>query len=349
MASVLPRIYEANADSVPGACAKTPPPRADESPLGKIHNTSAYFPLALDGWLEYNAVTWGVRPLRTTYTLPGKDLPAIDTVIYLNRRGHLVLPPLNPYFPQRLITTPTESETRLTRQWLDLGAQVANDWRKRGLDGTLMLDPVITDARPFQWAGFREGLRYTLQLKLHLELDKTEHDARKNILKALRRDYTWCLADSAQDVVECLASSEERKHFSHMLSANHLGRLAQLLGPEHVSFCACYTASGEPASARVVLHAPGTCALDWIGGTKTQHLQTGATPLSILFAMQHVYEHGSTSYDFAGANIANVANSKMKWRGHLVPYITLQQHGVRSLARFMLDWRWAWQLRRQGK
>ena len=57
---------------------------------------SAYF---LDGWLKFNEEMWGYKAERVMYTLPGKERPALEGVLYLTKSGKVKQPPLNAYLP----------------------------------------------------------------------------------------------------------------------------------------------------------------------------------------------------------------------------------------------------------
>ena len=61
-----------------------------------MRTRSAYF---LDGWLKFNEEMWGYKAERVMYTLPGKDKPALEGVLYLTKNGKVRQPPLNAYLP----------------------------------------------------------------------------------------------------------------------------------------------------------------------------------------------------------------------------------------------------------
>jgi hypothetical protein len=311
-------------------------------------NARSYSPLAMDGWVRYNCERWGLRCERVILAPANTDAYSLETVLYFNRSTRIVNPPYSPYQPLRLIATPTESPARLARQWCILGSMLAGKLIQHGLGSAVPLDPAVVDGRPFQWAGLRDSTRYTYYLDLPLDISQSEHDARKNIAKARRQGYYCTAARRSSDITTCLAASEKRKGFSCQLREQDLELLQQYLGPDHLVTCVCYARDGEPAAARVVLLIPGAPAIDWMGGTKTQHLQSGATQLSVVFAAEEAYRRGASLLDLAGANIPSVAETKMKWRGRLVPYLLLQEYGLRSLARFMLDWHKAIKLKRSN-
>ena len=83
-------------------------------------------PLALDGWLSWNREVWGLQPQRVAYSPKGKDIPRLEGVIYLNRKGQVQMPPRNPYLPFRLITT----NTKLPNVYIDNGHRLVGFCRR---------------------------------------------------------------------------------------------------------------------------------------------------------------------------------------------------------------------------
>ena len=142
-------------------------------------------PFELDGWLEFNRLKWGVEPLRVRYDM-GEELPAISAVLYLDRRGRVVLPRLNPYLPVSFHPTPTEKRYRRDRQWLDVATAMAQDMRARGLRGAVDLPPEAADVRPWRWAGFQIGIVYTFHLDLPFDPGGADHALARQAAKARR-------------------------------------------------------------------------------------------------------------------------------------------------------------------
>ena len=75
--------------------------------------------LFLDGWLKFNEEKWGYKPERVVFQIPGKELPRLEGVFYLNKRGQVVMPPRNPYLPLQF-TRLAEQPYRLYTQWLEV-------------------------------------------------------------------------------------------------------------------------------------------------------------------------------------------------------------------------------------
>jgi len=58
-----------------------------------------YRVLTLDGWLEFNHIKWGLSPVRLSLSESTSERPAIELVIYTDKRGRIKTPKLNPYTP----------------------------------------------------------------------------------------------------------------------------------------------------------------------------------------------------------------------------------------------------------
>ena len=295
------------------------------------------FPFELEGWLEFNRLKWNVQPCRVHYDT-GSSAPALDAVLYLDRRGRIVQPRLNSYLPVRFRATPTQKRYRLDRQWLQAATSMAHDMHERGLRGTVSLSPQVTDARPWQWAGFRLGSMYTYHLDLPFDLEGADPQVGKAVAKAERTGYR---VESARDmalVLTPLLETEARQEFHYSLSLRDLQKARDLLGEEHLRAYVCYAPDGRPASSRVVLCAAGGRAIDWVAGTCTEDLHSGATQLTIETVLRDLQDAGATGFDFAGANIPSVASAKANWGGRLVLQPTITTYNLRTLAQWFLGW-----------
>jgi hypothetical protein len=293
-------------------------------------------PLAQEGWLEFNRLKWGVRPIRIHHDDAGAA--KIDAVFYLNRAGQITLPPLNFYAPLSWSARGTDKSYQRHRQWLALAQPIVDEMRARGLDNRIRFPVGVDDMRPWQWAGFRVTAAYTFLVTLPLDPATTDPPVRGKIRQASKRGYTWDRAFDPKDVLDCLIETERRQHFSYNLTLADFNRLSDLVGPEHLRIYVCYAPNGEPASVRIILHAPGHTAIDWVAGTASRHLQSGATQLLIRAAIDDVAGAGATALDFGGANIPGVAAAKMTWGARLLPWYQVESFGLRGLARWTRDW-----------
>jgi hypothetical protein len=295
------------------------------------HETSS--PLALDGWLQFNESKWGLQPLKVRCAEGDKDLPALEAVLYIDKRGRARMPPRNPYLPMVFLPTPTESIPRLTRQWSSVSKLMANEFRRRGLLGTVSFPPEIVDVREWQWQHFTVGVRYTFYLDLPYQIEQAARDVRRRVAKASRNRFFCQRVSALDDVYQCMKDTEQRQEFEHGLTPADLELGRELLGEERFRAYVCYAPGGEAASSVVVLHQPGSRAIPWVGGTKTAYLTSGAPQLIIPFLLEDLESAGASGFDYVGANISSIASSKANWGGRLVPYYTVETPNLRGLVK----------------
>jgi len=296
--------------------------------------------LALDGWLEFNRVRWGLSPTRLRLSEHDGSRPAVEMVVYTDNRGRIRMPSLNPYLPVTFIPTDSESLPRLTRQWLTVSELAVAEFRQRGVVNSISFPPCISDVRPWQWSDYHVGVRYSFYLDLPYCLDSAESQIRTKIRKAERMGYRCERTLRMDTVLECIDDTAQRQQFEYGLSRTDLECCLQFLGTEVLRAYVCYAPNGDAASAQVMLSSPGTSAVGWLAGTKRDHLASGCSQLLIAFALEDLATAGASGFDHAGANIPSVATAKAAWGSRLVPYYTIREPNMRGLARYMLDfWR----------
>jgi len=294
-------------------------------------------PLFLDGWLEFNQRKWNLKPEVVEFRDNNKELPLLRAVLYYDSKGRVRMPPRNPYLPVDFQPTPTELLGRLGRQWLALGATMAEELRHSGVRGSIAFSPTITDMRPFQWQGFHAQVRYTFYLNFPIDENQIDHAVRKQIKKAAKSGFKCSDTASPKEIMECLKETEDRQGFSHGLTTADICLAKDLLGEEHFKCYGCYAPNGEIASARIILHSHGSRAIDWVAGTKREFLNSGATQAVIAFALENLASKGAIGFDYSGANIPNVAAAKATWGGPLVPFYVLRSPDIRGLVKYGLD------------
>jgi hypothetical protein len=297
------------------------------------HESSS--PLALPGLLEFNHRKWRLQPLKRRYAEEGKDLPALEAVLYLDKRGFVRLPPRTPYLPMVFLPTPTKAISRLSRQWLSVSNLMAEEFRRRGLRGTVAFSPEIFDVRPWRWQHFTVDLRYTYYVDFPYQIEQADSDVRRRITKARENGFSCRRVSALDDVYQCLKDTEERNAFRHELTVKDLELARELLGEDCFRTYICYGPSGEAASTAVVLHRPGGRAGGWVAGTKTKYLTSGAWQLLNMFSLKDVESAGASGFDLFGANIPSVAKSKASWGARLVPYYTVEAPTLRALAKHL--------------
>jgi len=289
-------------------------------------------PLELDGWVEFSRMKWSLDAERLRLTTNTSGLPCIQGVIYTDKRGRVVQPPRNPYLPMRFVSTPTCSLPRLERQWRSVSELAIHEFRRRGMAGAISLQPGINDLREWQWSGFPVSVKYTYVFRLPHAIESADSAVRKQISKANSAGFRCCRPADLSDVVQCLADTERRQGFEYDITIDDLVLAGKLLGEDCLRVYGCYAPNGRVASARVVLLHPEGYAVDWLAGTKTDDLRSGATQFLFQFVLDDLSESGSRLFDHCGANLRSVSAAKATWGGELVSYYTVRQPNFRYVA-----------------
>lgn len=289
-------------------------------------------PLCLDGWLSFNEYKWGLTPQRLRVCTSASDTPCIQAIVYLDTRGRIVQPRLNPYLPVEFSPTRTDSTPRIRRQWIEVSQLLVEEHVKRKVMGSISLPPEVTDMRAWQWRGFIAEPRYTFYLHIPLILSDVDHQVRKQVNKARKAGFEFGRTRDFRKVIECLSSTESRQGFSYGLNHGDLSRLESLLGEDGFRCYAAIAPNGEMASTRIVLKGSGAKAIDWVAGTMSVHLSSGVTQYLISSVLEDLALSAVTTFDYAGANLPSVERAKSTWGGDLKPYFALRSPCLRTLA-----------------
>jgi hypothetical protein len=267
-----------------------------------------------------------------------ESLPAIEAVLYLDKKGRIVQPPLNPYLPVIFYPTPTDKKTRLYRQWINLSKLLVDEFIKRGVRGAIAFPPEVVDIRQWQWQGFVGEVRYTFYIELPYNIEIADYSERKQIKKAERNGFTCEVATKQTlfEVIECLAETEARQNFSYRLTIRDLEIALELLGEDTFRVYLCRASSGAVASARIVISAPGMRSIDWVAGTKHKFLNSGATQYLIWCILNDISQQGAIGFDFCGANLPTVSAAKADWGGTLTPYYVVRPFNLRTVGSWLL-------------
>ena len=299
-----------------------------------------YTVLTLDGWLEFNRLKWGLSPVKLKLFESSSERPAVEFVVYTDKKGRIKTPKLNAYLPMIFSPTDTLSIPRLGRQWLSVGKLAAKEFRERGVINAVSFPPLIMDIRPWKWNHFQANVNFTFYSKFPYDVKTAERSVRAKIRKANELGYICERTSQMEDIVECLNDTGERQGFTSRLDAGDLNTCQSLLGSDVCRAYVCYAPDGEAVSARVALTYPGASALGWVAGTKRRYLSDGCAQLLWLFTLEDLQNSGASGFDWAGANIPSVAAAKAAWGGQLVPYYTIRQPNARAFAHNLIDfWR----------
>lgn len=283
-----------------------------------------------DAWLAFNERKWGVRWERVTY--PDAAGP-LEVVLYLDRRGRVVLPRLNPYLPVRYEQR-ASVQYRATRAWTAAASALARDLRRRRLGTTLAFQSTVRDLRPLTWQGFRVGVSYTLAQPLPILDAQIDPDFRRRIRRADEAGYRCERTYRFADVLACVAETEERQTFRYGLTVADLEWLSEAMGDSFRMYV-CYSPEGRPAAARILLHKDGGQGIDWVNGTVRSDLTSGATQLLTKFSLEELAGAGARSIDWEGANIPSVSGFKERWGGQVEPWFTIEPLTLRNVARWV--------------
>lgn len=294
---------------------------------------------------EYAKRRWGYTLSRVRFSGQSAELPNVTADYYLDRHGRVGKPKQGPgpYLPVVFQPTATQSRSRLDRQWLQVGGQLAEDMRRRGLACSLALPPQIRDMRPWHWAGFRTDVLYTYCSALPYDEALMLPQVRRLIRKAVEQGFTCERVSRLEDVQTCLLATERRKRFAHRVAIEDLYMLQRALGDDAFRAYLCRSADGRAVSASIELLQPDGRAVGWLAGTQAEFLGTGAAQLLQLHVLQDLLAAGATEYDWGGANHPSVAAAKAQWGGTLVTFHRLQGDGWLDLARHA---RRLWRFRR---
>jgi hypothetical protein len=296
-------------------------------------------PLFFEGWLEFNRYKWNLSPLRLKLSPDSKERPFLETVLYLNKRGRIVQPPLNPYLPLRFEPTPTTKISRIHRQWIATSSLLVEEFARRKVKGYVSFPPEVIDVRPWQWRGYLVEVRYTLFLKLPYDIPLLDDSQRNKIQKAEKAGFTCEILETQRlfDAWQCLSETEARQGFQYNLRVKDLEVASKLMGKEKFRVYLCRSKNGEPASCRIVLAHPGYLAIDWVAGTRKSFLNFGTTQLLIWHILKDLEQLNISVFDFAGADLPTVSAQKLEWGGELLPYNLIRPINLRNLA--ALSWR----------
>ncbi|EOS54341.1 Acetyltransferase (GNAT) domain-containing protein [Paenibacillus barengoltzii J12] len=291
----------------------------------------------LSKWAEFNRRRWNCRSDYHRLQLPQSEVYG-EMLLFMDAKGRSYLPPQNPYHLTYFYPTATSKASRSNKQWHEVANLMID--RLLELKGRVILHlpPHIEDVRPFTWRGFKSDVRYTYQVELPYQIEEASKSIRNKIKKASSLGYYTVKSNNMDHAYQCLIETEQRQGFSHQLSVEDLKLAQDLMGEEAFRCYICYSPEGEPVSTNISLLFHPEWATGWIAGTKSAHLQNGVVQMLQLFEFEDLTSIGVKGFDFTGANIESVSNSKASWGGDLVPYYVLRRPSFKDIARAGIDW-----------
>lgn len=291
----------------------------------------------LSRWGEFNRLKWrcGVEHVK----LQSLHSEATgECLFFFNERGKFVLPPQNPYHPSLFRSTVSHKPYRTNKQWHEIANLLMDRLLQIRGSMILHLPPDITDIRPFLWRGFKAEVKYTYCVQLPYSLDLASKSIRNKIRKATAGGYRTFRSDNMEHAYQCLRETEKRQGFSHRLTVQDLELARDLMGEDTFRCYICYSKEGEPVSANLSLLLSPKRAIGWIAGTKSAHLTNGVAQQVQSFEFEDLAALGVREFDFTGANLASVSESKADWGGELLPYYVVRKPGIKEMLRAGRDW-----------
>ncbi|WP_337100765.1 GNAT family N-acetyltransferase [Paenibacillus sp. YIM B09110] len=198
--------------------------------------------------------------------------------------------------------------------------------------------PNIADIRPFLWSGFKSTIKYTYHSQFPYLPEQVDSSIRSKIKKANSNGYYSVKTDDIEAVFHCLEGTEARQGFSHQITVRDLQMARELLGDEAFRCYVSYSKEGEPVSSCIILRTSAEHAFGWIAGSKSEHLTKGVVQQLQDFAFDNLSANGVKEFDFSGANIESVSESKSYWKVELRPYYGIRLPGYKDVIRAGRDW-----------
>ena len=278
-----------------------------------------------EDWVAWNEDQWDLHAEELKFTSRNLSLRVLE---YRNRRGRTVLPPLNFYLPVRLESrhpslTGSLSEKAFSGEWFEVAGQYAESLMSHRPLGTLALPPIITDVRPFQWAGFDLHPRYTYTAELPHKSSAVSKSALKAANRAAREGFSLAKDTRIEEIFQLVNETATEQGFRFPNSLTSLQGLEERLGPTKFIKHSIVDSEGQIVSGGVRLIGESGTALGWIQGTRRSALKHGVAQLMQKSVLEELSTMGATSYDYIGANIKSVALAKASWGMRLATYYQL--------------------------
>ena len=293
-------------------------------------------PLMLEGWLKFNEYKWDFKSQRLKLSVSDNG-PTVETVIYLDKKGRIRMPKLNPYLPVVFYPTSTSVPYKLRYQWFSVSKLLVDEFNKRGLR-SIVLPPEINDVRSWQWGGFLAEPRYTFYINLPFNSSEVHSSVRYYLNKAKSNKFSVQRSYDLEGIIECLSDTADRKNFDYRLTKNDLELALKLLGEENFRCYVVFASDGEPASARIVLKGNNGLAIGWVAGTKRKFLNYGVNDYNVFFTLNDLANVGVRVFDYCGANLPTVENAKSRWGGELKVYYQIKPTHLRTILSLGLKW-----------
>ncbi|WP_377887630.1 GNAT family N-acetyltransferase [Alkalihalobacillus sp. R86527] len=290
-------------------------------------------------WHEFNEAKWGVKTHKIAVSESAKKYPCIEGTFFLNKKNQIVQPPLNAYTPILFKSTPTNSPRRLYHQRSRLSEKLIHHMLDIGVSNNVLFLPTdYTDVRPWKWANFDVGVRYTFLMNFPYSIEKAGPSVRSRYRKLCQNGFRVERTNDMSLIYNCLIETEIRNGFSHSLSLKDLELAQDIMGEDMMRSYVTYSPDGKPVSGSVVLHKENGRGISWLVGYKRDYAQDSPNTLMDVFCFSDLHKAGATGIDLVGANMKSVADNKAAWGGEMVPYYTIELNSWKTVARSIRDY-----------
>jgi hypothetical protein len=259
----------------------------------------------------------------------GDQLVAGVPILVERRRGRRFgcVPLLTPYtsylYGHQLYESTYPSKTTTTL--IEVTKSLATPIRKAYWRVTQKLLSDVDDVRPWRWDRWLACPHYTYHMDLSEEW-RVSHAVRKHVRKCEEGGFQVSWDWQIERFWETFLRTQERQGFSVPMTLSVFARLANKLHDAGLAWMATsLTSNGETVASRILLSIPGTAdVFDWVAGTESSALSSGATPWLMTRIGAEAKRLGYLRWDLCGADFESIARFKGELGGKLIHYFEVR-------------------------
>ncbi len=191
--------------------------------------------------------------------------------------------------------------------------------------------PVLTDLRPFSWAGWKLNLRYTYHLEMENQTEsdlweRVERRTRTAIRKAEKLGYIFQETSDIELLFDqyCKIYKDRPMPVNFSLVQHHVRSVYE----SGLIRIFSVQAPNSETAAIVAFVENDHESYAWVAGADPSHNNSGAA--SLLY-WKYLSQCSQNRFDFVGANLPSIAFFKRGMGGNLVPYYTTEHFCNRLL------------------
>lgn len=268
-------------------------------------------PLFEEGWIRFNEYKWGVKA--NIIDLSPTNKWRLKTVIYLNKKGKIVLPPRNPYLPI-YFECEAENLPKINARKREAFNALCDIYVEKGIHERVAFSPNIMDMRSFNWKNFIVMPIYTYHIDIETFTDNARNSVINKAKKAKKKGYYCEISTDYEAIENCLRFAESRKPFKHHTGKKDLEYLANMLGDDTFICFLAWDKDRKPVGTWIRLFEKnGGIVHAWSASVENSALRDGVNSLLGEFAFEYFEQQKCKIFDFGGANLPSVANMKENW------------------------------------